>query len=446
MTTPLLGLPEITANQNQKEVTANKALNMLEAALNDSLTHSLASGNLTLSSQQFQRYFLHRMQGHSVPRVLTVPATKRTFAVTNEGTGQLTVQVSGGSSTILDTGQSGVLNTDGSSVFPLAVVGESVTAPELDFTDLVDVPASLSGQALKYLRVKADESGLEFTEDTAVALGTPDLSTEYTTTPPTAPANGITLYTLNRGGRNRLAVRDPDGGNYELQPALWNGNFVLWRNATALGMNFTAAGTASTPSFSTGTYFGSTRRTRYTSSASTGAVGGIRGDTLAFKRGAGADSFGGFEFIARFGIGTNQTNSRVFVGLVGTTSALVGSSDYSGQLVATGGAFGLCKNAADTNFRLVAADGTTLSQVDFGSSYPANTSATDLYEFRLYCPKNGNVGYSLHRLNTGALAEGTLSSNLPTSQYLAPHAVMTTGAGSAAVAIDLITLWAFSEI
>jgi hypothetical protein len=114
----------------------------------------------------------------------------------------------------------------------------------------------------------------------------------------------------------------------------------------------------------------------------------------------------------RFGIETHLSGMAVMVGLfdaLATTNA-----DFS-TLVQSG--IGVCKDAADSNWKIVYRNGSgTLQTVATSATYPANTSATDYYELRLFCPtKGGDIYYSLHRLNTGNITEGHLTTNLPTT-------------------------------
>jgi hypothetical protein len=68
--TPLLHLPEVASNQDQKEATINTAIAILEAAMNDTLTVSLASGDVTLNTDQFTKYFHHQFSGNTVARTV----------------------------------------------------------------------------------------------------------------------------------------------------------------------------------------------------------------------------------------------------------------------------------------------------------------------------------------------------------------------------------------
>jgi hypothetical protein len=109
----LLNLDQITAGQLQMYVTANVQVNQLEKATNDLLAVTL-SGDVTLSSTQFTRAFTFVCSGNSSAHTLTVLASKRIFAVENNGSADMTVAL-GSTSLTLAAGSSGIFKTDGTT-------------------------------------------------------------------------------------------------------------------------------------------------------------------------------------------------------------------------------------------------------------------------------------------------------------------------------------------
>lgn len=103
MASPNLNITEVTANQNQKEVTINNAIAALDNATNSSIDKSMTAGDVTLSSAEFRGYVRYNATGTpGVPRILNVPASiKRLFAVTNNSDDVVTVQVTGGAGEIV---------------------------------------------------------------------------------------------------------------------------------------------------------------------------------------------------------------------------------------------------------------------------------------------------------------------------------------------------------
>ncbi|MDQ4136161.1 MAG: DUF2793 domain-containing protein, partial [Pseudomonadota bacterium] len=79
--------------------------------------------------------------------------------------------------------------------------------------------------------------------------------------------------------------------------------------------------------------------------------------------------------------------------------------------------------------------------IDLGSDFPANTQEVDLYEVRFFCAPNADrIGVSLERLNTGHVAEATLTTDLPDAgTLLGPQIWISNGTAAAAVAIDVVS-------
>lgn len=198
--TPDLHLPLVAPNQDQKETTINTALAILEASANDTVLISLASGNVTLNDDQYTKYFLHQFNGNSVPRTVTLPNTRRWFAVENLGSASITFEITGSSGLTLDlpsgkiglavsdgvdlryvvpdpTGGLGLL-TDLSDVTGVPTDGqllrwfaaESTWKPwtlSMPFIDLSDAPSSYNAAAGKLVGVNATGDGLEFVSSAA---------------------------------------------------------------------------------------------------------------------------------------------------------------------------------------------------------------------------------------------------------------------------------------
>lgn len=114
MTTPILGIIELALGQVDQFATANEAFRALEAAGNDVLAVNLASGNATLSAAQFSSAALFRSSGNTIARSITVPASKRLFAVQNGGSFQLSV-IRGSTTVGVAAGRSAILFSDGTT-------------------------------------------------------------------------------------------------------------------------------------------------------------------------------------------------------------------------------------------------------------------------------------------------------------------------------------------
>lgn len=99
---PILKIPEISSNQNNKHLTHNNAINYLEQAANAGYINS-ASGtsDIDVSEDDAVRYFLYDFQGASGDRTITFPATIATqdrvrfFCVKNSTAYTLTLEAAG---------------------------------------------------------------------------------------------------------------------------------------------------------------------------------------------------------------------------------------------------------------------------------------------------------------------------------------------------------------
>ena len=150
--TPILRLPQVASNQEQKEATINTAIAILEAAMNDALSVSLAVGDVTLNTDQFTKYFFHQFSGHTVGRTVLVPNTPRWFAAENQGSGSIVFQVSGASggalSAQLPPGRIGLLISDGNDLRFVVPDPANGVGKLIDLSDVAGAPTN--GQLLRY--------------------------------------------------------------------------------------------------------------------------------------------------------------------------------------------------------------------------------------------------------------------------------------------------------
>jgi hypothetical protein len=96
VTTPILKIPEAADGQVNQYLVLNEGLRALESSGNEFYEVDLSAGNVTLTDVSpgyiFSRNFMFKTTGNAVARILTVPATKRLFAVQNGGSAELTVK------------------------------------------------------------------------------------------------------------------------------------------------------------------------------------------------------------------------------------------------------------------------------------------------------------------------------------------------------------------
>jgi hypothetical protein len=135
------------------------------------------------------------------------------------------------------------------------------------------------------------------------------------------------------------------------------------------------------------------------------------------------------EIIVGLGFAENCTNAnvRAFVGI----STTINFTNV--EPTALLNCIGLAKLTTSNNLHLIHNDGSgTATAIDLGASFPSNTIETDFYVLRL--KTNGsNVDYTVTRVNTGGVASGTLTTDLPsasTALNLGYYVVQSTGANT----------------
>lgn len=265
--------------------------------------------------------------------------------------------------------------------------------------------------------------------------------------PVTPAANTLRIFAQTRAGRTLPKIKGPTGLSTALQPALF-ANKVGWYSAqgnsttiSVLGMAATTNGTATARNVATTGLFASVRRLGYVSAAGAGSSAGVRTGAGQFWFGNGAN-LGGFYFVSRFGVSQTQANMRSFIAMSATTGAF-GNANPSTFV----NMFGFGCDTGETNFSFMHNDGagaaTKDSLVGTGLSFPCNTANTDFYETRMFVvPNTTTVYYSIERLNTGELFEGSTATNLPANTtLLAPQLWVNNGTTAAAVAIDVSAMY-----
>jgi len=127
-TTPLLGLPQVSGSQNNKEITINDAILGLENAVSRRLVVSLASGSpVTLSEGQATSNFIYIATAASGASTLRFPNQiggvnmDRAFCVRNTSGAALTVQFVSGAGAAVEI-------PDGQSRLILAIDGADMVA------------------------------------------------------------------------------------------------------------------------------------------------------------------------------------------------------------------------------------------------------------------------------------------------------------------------------
>lgn len=196
--------------------------------------------------------------------------------------------------------------------------------------------------------------------------------------------------------------------------------FTFNNNSTTVVTDggLTASPTASTLAQSVSSTNFASKQVRlryYGSTTSTGRYSGLRGSSLLWFIG------GGFKFVCDVNISDTafSSNCQQFYGLAGQTTDL----NYGGVsqiLVNTlTNIIGVGSENGDSNLHIFHNDATgTATKINLGASFPANRDAvnamTTVYSIILYnAPSSSSVTYKVINNETGAIARGTITTDLP---------------------------------
>lgn len=271
------------------------------------------------------------------------------------------------------------------------------------------------------------------------------------TSEPSAPALGhLRLYAKDVAGRQMLKIVGPSGLDTQIQPAFYGNGVVciLPGSSTAFSAigsaTFTAVGTVSHPAPAVGSLRASTVRANVLSTATANSASELRIAAAATWRGDAA-GLGGFFAVFRFASSTAVAGSRFIVGLTSSTSATSTSQSPSAltSCVFVG------NDAADTNLFVMHNDASgTCTRVNLGASFPIPTNVNNaIYELTLFAPPNALwIGWRAVRLDTGDVATGTITTDLPPSTtFLAPHVYVNNNGVASAVGLDFFRFYRESD-
>ena len=161
----------------------DKRIEATEKAFSALLSKAITTADVTLTTAEAMEQGVIRLTGTpTAARNLIVPAKAKVYFIDNDTAGAfaVTVKTPSGTGVALPSGTNGALFCDGVNVVSIAS-GTGGGGGASAFTGLSDAPASYSGQANKMVKVKADESGLEFSTGTAptVFTGLTDAPASY---------------------------------------------------------------------------------------------------------------------------------------------------------------------------------------------------------------------------------------------------------------------------
>lgn len=261
---------------------------------------------------------------------------------------------------------------------------------------------------------------------------------------PTAPTDGIKVFARDLASRVLPAFVGPSGLDSALQPFLGRNKIGYWHtpgNAAVapagMGLaNATTIGTTGTRNVAATNLLTSLRRAYNVSAGTAGASGGWRLGVAQFFR--SSNPWGGFFLATRIGEDNVITDSRCFVGLHTSTSA-IGNVNPSTLLNIIGVGF----DSTESVWSVMHNDGSgTATKVSLGAGYPANTS-DEAYDVIIFAPPGQTkVWVQMIRLSTGTSVTTEITSDVPAlDTLLAIHVWCNNGPTASAKGINLSTLY-----
>lgn len=306
-------------------------------------------------------------------------------------------------------------------------------------------------------QVQYNNGGL-FEGATDVEIEGGQLRLDVPASEPAAPAAGGTkTFARNVGGRVMPAFKGPSGLSAVLQPHVGRNSIAFAQPhmgtaiPTQVGISLTTTGTGTAATWSSTSLHTKMSRVDYlVTTATTTAVAGWRYATARWTVGNNnsTDGGGGFHFICQWGPATGVAipTNRAFVGMTNSGAA---PTDVEPSTITN--IIGMGWDAADTNVQIMHRGAGAITKIDLGSNFPVpTTDRTKVYELVLFSPPNTTtqtVGYRVEDLTTGAVVEGTLTTNLPTTTTaLAPRGWMSVGGTSSVIGISIMKLYVESDL
>jgi hypothetical protein len=247
---------------------------------------------------------------------------------------------------------------------------------------------------------------------------------------PTAPAaGGVKFFGAGAAEGARPAFLSERGGLQVLQSDIGRGAIAMAQpvgnntTVSAFGCVITVQGTTTTKNTTDTNCYTRVRAVEYLQT--TPAVNNVAGGRLGNAQwtvGGGVAGRGGFRFYHVFGPSIGVTSlHKAFCGMFDNTGA-ANDADPSTNINIIG--FGY--DGADANVQLMHNDGSGVcTKIDLGASFPKpSADRTNVYDCEMYSPPGTtqSVGYRITNRATGAVASGTVTTNLPTtSTFLATH-------------------------
>ena len=266
-------------------------------------------------------------------------------------------------------------------------------------------------------------------------------------TPSVPAAGGVKVFGKDMGNAPWPHFLAPDGVvPWPVQPYVGDGRFYAWlpivggTTASLIGWPAQSVnGTSTTAAIGGGNRRTNAQRMEFlVTAASTGACAHFRIAQAGFGVNGSAAWEGGFRGLMHGAPATGCSNAshRFFMGL-GDSLAMSDVEPSSQTQVV-----GIGYDSADANLQFMHNDGSgTCTKIDLGASFAKPTTDRSVwYRLRLYAPPGTTrpLCYEVTNLETGAVAVGAVTTNLPpASSYVTPKSYGSVGGVSSVVGITI---------
>lgn len=268
---------------------------------------------------------------------------------------------------------------------------------------------------------------------------------------PAAPAAGFgRWFSRSRAGRILPHYMGPAGADVALQPSLFGNSVVMWLpgTGTTVGINFGEAWTArnagtgaaqSHPTRASTNALRSMKRATFsTGTTATGSSGIQSTNTVAWR--GNAAGLGGWFYFARFAVETHEAAMRYLVGLSALNAALAGEPSAQANTI------GIGKDSTDSDWFLIARDGSAVTKTATGLAVAAGT----ILDFMMFAAPNGSsVTCRLVNAVDGTVYVDNvaLTTNLPASTtFLFAHAQAMSTVGTTAKLLALNRIYVETDL
>lgn len=266
-------------------------------------------------------------------------------------------------------------------------------------------------------------------------------------TPSVPAAGGVKVFGKDMGNAPWPHFLAPDGVvPWPVQPYIGDGRFYAWlpivggTTASLIGWPAQSVnGTSTTAAIGSGNRRTNAQRMEFlVTAASTSACAHFRIAQAGFGVNGSAAWEGGFRGLMHGAPATGCANAshRFFMGL--GDSLAMSDVDPSSQTQVVGIGY----DSADANLQFMHNDASgTCTKIDLGASFAKPTTDRSVwYRLRLYAPPGTTrlLCYEVTNLETGAVAVGAVTTNLPpASSYVTPKAYGSVGGVSSVVGITM---------